>query len=76
MSSESRVNLRWPVLVVAAVVLLGIGAGAAYLGLRSRVSAPPLPDDHAGMAMPTAPAAGAVGTAASVDPSAPLQTLS
>jgi RND family efflux transporter MFP subunit len=36
MSSESRVSVRWPVLVVAAVVLLAVGAGAAYVGLRSR----------------------------------------
>ena len=28
--------MRWPVLVVAAVVLLAVGAGAAYVGLRSR----------------------------------------
>jgi RND family efflux transporter MFP subunit len=36
MNSESRVSVRWPVLVVAAVLLLAVGAGAAYVGLRSR----------------------------------------
>ena len=36
MNSESRVSLRWPVLVVAAVVLLAVGAAAAYVGLRLR----------------------------------------
>ena len=36
MNSESRVSVRWPVLVVAAVVLLAVGAGAAYVGLRLR----------------------------------------
>lgn len=36
MNSESRVSVRWPVLAVAAVVLLGVGAGAAYVGMRSR----------------------------------------
>ena len=36
MNAESRVSVRWPVLVVAAVVLLAVGAGAAYVGLRSR----------------------------------------
>jgi RND family efflux transporter MFP subunit len=35
MNPEARVSVRWPVLVVAAVVLLAVGAGAAYLGLRS-----------------------------------------
>ena len=36
MNSESRVSVRWPVLALAAVVLLALGAGAAYVGLRSR----------------------------------------
>jgi RND family efflux transporter MFP subunit len=36
MNSESRVRLRWPVLVGAAVVLLAVGAAAAYVGLRLR----------------------------------------
>ena len=35
MNSESRVSVRWPVLAVAAVVLLAVGAGAGYVGLRS-----------------------------------------
>ena len=36
MNSESRVSLRWPVLVVAAVGFLALGAAAAYVGLRLR----------------------------------------
>ena len=38
MNSESRVSVRWPVLALAAVVLLAVGAGAAYVGLRSRAA--------------------------------------
>lgn len=40
MNSQSRVNVRWTVLLIGAVVLLGAGAGAAYLGLRSKTTAP------------------------------------
>ncbi len=36
MRSQARVSVRWPVLVVAAVVLLALGAGATYVGLRFR----------------------------------------
>jgi len=46
MNSESRVSVRWPVLVVAAVVLLAVGAGAAYVGLRSRAPAPSSADEQ------------------------------
>jgi RND family efflux transporter MFP subunit len=38
MNAESRVSVRWPVLVVAAVVFLAVGAGVAYVGLRSRAT--------------------------------------
>ena len=44
MNSESRVSVRWPVLVAAAVVLLAVGAGAAYVGLRSRAPGPASPN--------------------------------
>jgi len=57
MNSESRVSLRWPVLVVAAVVLLAVGAGAAYVGMRSRVPDRPSSNEQAtmpGTRMPTA----------------------
>jgi len=40
MKLASRVNVRWPVLVVAAVALLAVGAGAAYLAVRSGTSGP------------------------------------
>lgn len=35
MTAESRVSLGWPTLLGAALVLVGLGAGGAYLGLRS-----------------------------------------
>lgn len=49
MSSESRVNVRWPVLIVAALVLLAIGAGATYVGLRSSASSQAASAEHAAM---------------------------
>ena len=72
MSSQSRVSVRWPVLVVAAVVLLAVGAGGAYVGLRPRLlSRPPSVDQPA---MPGTPAPSAVPAAPSSHPpaSAPL----
>lgn len=58
MNGESRVSLRWPVVVASAVGLLAIGAGATYLALegpaRSTVG-----DEMSGMSPapnPTAPA--------------------
>ena len=44
MNSESRVTLRWPVLLVAAVLLLAVGATAAYVGLRARAPSPSAPE--------------------------------
>ena len=41
MTSASRVNVRWTVLALAALVLLSVGAGATYLGLRSNASSQP-----------------------------------
>ena len=35
MTVESRVRLAWPTLVIAALLLVSLGAGGAYLGLRS-----------------------------------------
>jgi RND family efflux transporter MFP subunit len=49
MNSESRVNVRWTVLVVAALVLLAVGAGATYIGLRSTASSRTASDEHAAM---------------------------
>ena len=57
MNSESRVSVRWPVLVVAAVILLAVGAGAAYVGMRSRAPDRPSSNEQAtmpGTRMPTA----------------------
>ena len=42
MNSQSRVTVQWPVLVLAAVVFLVVGAGAAYVGLRSRGQSAPV----------------------------------
>ena len=39
MNAESRLMMRWPVAVVTGVVLLTIGAGAAYLLMRNSSSA-------------------------------------
>ena len=55
MNSESRVSVRWPVLMLAAVVLLAVGAGAAYVGLRSR--APGRVSSSEQPAMPESPPA-------------------
>ena len=55
MKIASRVNVRWPVLAVAAVVLLAVGAGAAYFGLRSGPWSASAPRDSAGTAPISAP---------------------
>ena len=57
MNSESRVSVRWPVLVVAAVVLLAVGAGAAYVGLRSRLLSRPSSIEQPAMPGPPSPSA-------------------
>ena len=49
MNSESRVHVRWTVLVAGGVALLAVGGGAAYVSLRSRVAAPAAAHDPAGM---------------------------
>ena len=58
MNSESRVSVRWPVLVVAAVILLAVGAGAAYVGMRSRAPDRPSSNEQATMPGTGVPAAG------------------
>lgn len=53
MNVDSRVSVRWPVLGVAAVGLLAVGAGATYVGMRSsapaRSSAQSSPDEQTTM---------------------------
>ncbi|MQA29004.1 MAG: efflux RND transporter periplasmic adaptor subunit [Luteitalea sp.] len=74
MNSESRVSVRWPVLVVAAAVLLALGAGAAYVGLRSRAPDRSPSNEQAAIPGARVPAAGP-GTeqpASSPGASAPL----
>jgi len=58
MNSESRVSVRWPVLMVAAVVLLAVGAGATYVGMRSRAPDRPSSNEQATMPGTRVPAAG------------------
>lgn len=72
MSSESRVNVRWPVLVVAAVVLLVVGAGATYLGLRSTAPSRPASEGQVAPVSASAPPAAAAGAATSVNASGAL----
>ena len=75
MNSAARVTVRWPVLLVAAVMLLAVGAGAAYLGFRSTRPSPPTPDDHAGMAPTSVPSVAAGGEAASANATAALPDI-
>ena len=58
MNSESRVSVRWPVLMVAAVVLLAVGAGATYVGMRSRAPDRPSSNEQATLPGTRVPAAG------------------
>ncbi len=51
MNSESGVNVRWTVLVAAAVALLVAGGGATYFGLRSKAPSQSGSDEHAGMSV-------------------------
>ena len=61
MTSDARVIVRWPVLAIAAVVLLAAGAALAYFGLRSRFApTPPVHGPAAVNATPSAPAMPAV----------------
>ena len=56
MNSESRVSVRWAVLIVAGLALVAVGAGATYMGLRSRATLP-TSDEHTAMAATPSPAA-------------------
>jgi RND family efflux transporter MFP subunit len=60
MTSNSRVSVPWPVLVLAAVLLVALGASAAYVALRSTApGAQPLGESRqvAATSPPAAPAA-------------------
>ena len=57
MNSESRVSVRWAVLIVAALALIAVGAGATYIGLRSSARPPSESDEHSAMATTPSPAA-------------------
>ena len=73
MNSASRVSLRWPVLIGAAVVLLAVGAAAAYVGLRLRAPNG-LPSEQAAAPKTVVPAVGPATERAASSPeaSAPL----
>ena len=67
MNSESRISVRWPILVMAALALLAVGAGATYVGLRMSATSRSTSNDHAGVASPgplTGPAVEAASAAA------------
>lgn len=72
MNPESRVNVRWTVLVIAALVLLAVGAGATYVGLRSSAASRPASDDHAAMDGTRSTPADPVTTASAPTPSGEL----
>lgn len=74
MNPQSRVNVRWTVLLLAGVLLLGAGAGAAYLGLRSKMAAP-LPTETA-MRMPGPALASGAAHAAAGRANRPLADVS
>lgn len=57
MNASSRVSVRWPLLAAAGLVLLAVGAGTTYVGLRSSVPSRPAVDEHAGMSGTRAPTA-------------------
>lgn len=57
MNSESRVFVRWPVLIVAAMALVAAGAGATYISLRSTAPSPAQSDEHTAVADTPSPAA-------------------
>jgi cobalt-zinc-cadmium efflux system membrane fusion protein len=44
MNSQSRINVSWMALIIGAVLLVGAGAGVAYLGLRSSTATRPAAD--------------------------------
>lgn len=50
MNPQSRVTVRWSVLVAAALALLAAGGGAVFVGLRPRRPAPVASTDHDGLA--------------------------
>ena len=58
MNSQSRMSVRWPVLVIAALALLAIGAGATLVGLRMNATRSSTSNAHAGLASPGRPSTG------------------
>src|SRR5437867_11925731 len=58
--NQSHITLRWPVVVVAVIVLVAAGAGGAYLWIRSSVGA-----DMRGRDVANRPASGSSPSAAS-----------
>lgn len=76
MNTESRLTVRWTVLVVAGLVLLAAGAGATYIGLRTSATSRAASGDHADLSGTRPPEAGpAVESAALPDASARLSDV-
>ena len=75
MNAESRVSVRWSVLIPAALALLAVGAGAAYLGLRSDPAASRDDSMNMGGTRPSADVAAAPGATASPPPTVTVVTI-
>ena len=71
MSSQSRINVSWMALIIGAVLLVGAGAGVAYLGLRSRTAERPAAD----MPMPASGPLASPSESASASQAGPLEDV-
>jgi membrane fusion protein, heavy metal efflux system len=74
MSLESRVNVRWTVLAAIALGLLAVGAGAAYVSLRSSSSSPGS-SGQTGLAEPRPASAPPGASASAAGPSTALSDV-
>lgn len=72
MNAASHVSVRWTVLAATALVLLAVGAGATYMGLRSIRETPLSSEDHAAMGGPRPPSSGPMTDAPLPDVVVPL----
>jgi len=74
MNQDSRITLRWPVVLIGVIALLAAGAGGAYLWMRSSVGADirgPDAANHPGdVSMPTSQTPSGAGTTPSANASA------
>jgi RND family efflux transporter MFP subunit len=75
MNVESRVSVRWPVLVLAAGVCVAVGAGVAYVSLRSNAAARPSVDEQMATTMPSMAGGAPAEPRSSSDPSGTLEDV-